>query len=234
MPQQVTPDPSLDKEKKVRKTKVSTWLKISELILLFTGTILVVAILFGIYQGGPTESKYVDTSKFQAVFLNGGVSNGSVIYSDYFGHITALNNQFLVLSDVYLITSNNSSATNTQTNNSSSSSQLQLIKLGCQQLHAPYDQMIINRSQVSFWENLQNSGQVVKAIIAYQKANPNGPNCSVSTPTTTNSTTTPSSTSNSTTNSTTPATNNSTTNATTNSTTNSTTPATNSTTNATH
>ncbi|HXY18191.1 MAG TPA: hypothetical protein VEH48_02100, partial [Candidatus Nitrosopolaris sp.] len=36
------------------------------------------------------------------------------------------------------------------------------------------------RSQVAFWENLQDSGKVVQAIQQYIKQNPNGPNCSQS------------------------------------------------------
>jgi hypothetical protein len=171
--------------KKSKRKAVGGWFKLAQIVLLFAATVLVVALLFGIYEGGPSEQKYVNTSQFQAVFLNGGVGNGQVLYSTYFGHITALNNQFVVLQDVYYITT--SSTTGASSNN------VQLTKLGCQQLHAPYDQMIINKSQVSFWENLQASGQVVKAINSYQKANPNGPNCSqtssssTSTPSTTNS-----------------------------------------------
>lgn len=155
--------------KKGFRGKTPGWLKLSELIILFCGTILVIALLFGIYEGGPSEHKYVDTSKFQAVFLNGGVNNGQVLYSTYFGHITVINNEFLVLQDVYYING---------TGSTSSATKVQLTKLGCQQLHAPYDQMIINHSQVAFWENLQNNGQVVQAITSYQKQNPNGPNCS--------------------------------------------------------
>jgi hypothetical protein len=47
--------------------------------------------------------------------------------------------------------------------------------------------MVINRSQVAFWENLQDSGKVVEAIHTFQQQNPKGPNCSAAT----NSTSTP-------------------------------------------
>ncbi len=196
----------MPEKKSHRRGTGTNWTKLSEVILLFAGTVLVVALLFGIYQGGPSEDKYVNTSKFQAVFLNGGVTNGQVLYSTYFGHITALNSQFLVLQDVYYITTNSSSST--------TNSNVQLTKLGCQQLHAPYDLMVINRDQVAFWENLESTGQVATAIANYQKENPNGPNCSqtsnststTSTPTTTNSSaaTANSSTPEATTNTTTP------------------------------
>jgi len=188
------PGNNLRNEKRRPEKRLSdSLIKLTELILLFAATGLIVALSYGIYQGGPSEDKYVDTTKFQAVFLNGGVTNGQILYSTYFGHITALNDRFLVLQDVYYITS---STTGSQ---ASSSSNVQLTKLGCQQLHAPYDMMIINKNQVAFWENLQNSGQVVKAIQNYQKANPNGPNCTQTTNSTTSSPTTTNSSSTSTT-----------------------------------
>jgi hypothetical protein len=126
------------------------------------------------------ESDRINTSKYQAVFLNGGATSGSVAYTTYFGHITKLNNSYVVLKDVYYLTTANSTDQN-QANP-------QLTKLGCQQLHSPYDEMVINRSQVAFWENLQDNGKVVQAINQFKQQNPNGPNCS-STSSSTNSTT---------------------------------------------
>jgi hypothetical protein len=118
------------------------------------------------------ESKKIKNDKFQAVFLNGGVTSGSVTYSTYFGHITKLNDKYLVLNNVYYLTDTSGS--------SGQAGNPQLTKLGCQQLHSPYDEMIVNRSQVAFWENLQDSGKVVQAIKTFQQQNPNGPNCSQS------------------------------------------------------
>ena len=43
----------------------------------------------------------------------------------------------------------------------------QLVKLG-QELHAPEDQMVINKDQILFWENIKDSGKVVQAIDAYK------------------------------------------------------------------
>jgi hypothetical protein len=118
-----------------------------------------------------SESGQVNTSKYQAVFLNGGATSGSVAYTTYFGHITSLNNNYLVLKDVYYLTTSSTSSSD-QTANP------QLTKLGCQQLHSPYDEMVINRSQVAFWENLQDNGKVAQAIKQFVQQNPNGPNCS--------------------------------------------------------
>ena len=71
-----------------------------------------------------------------------------------------------------------------------------LQKLGSE-LHGPEDQMVINRDQVQFWENLKDDGQVVKAITTY-KANPTAANAAnaagtgtATTPATTTPATTP-------------------------------------------
>lgn len=120
-----------------------------------------------------SESKEINTSKYQAVFLNGGATSGSVAYTTYFGHITRLTGSYVILKDVYYLTTSSSGNDQTQANP-------QLTKLGCQQLHSPYDEMVINRNQVAFWENLQDNGKVVQAIKQFQQQNPNGPNCSAS------------------------------------------------------
>lgn len=104
-----------------------------------------------------------------------------------------MNSKYIVLKDVYYLT------TGTDQNSSPS-----LTKLGCQQLHSPYDQMIINRNQVAFWENLKDDGKVVDAITQYVKQNPNGPDCSASASSTSSSSTSTGTSSN------TPATNSST------------------------
>jgi hypothetical protein len=158
-----------------------------ELFIVLVGSALLlaaVALYLG-FSGTPisSEAKQVDDSKYQAVFLNGGATSGSVAYTTYFGHVSKLNNNYLILTDVYyLTTATSGKATNPQ-----------LTKLGCQQLHSPYDEMVVNRNQVAFWENLQDSGKVVQAIKQFKQQNPNGPNCSAasnSTSSTTNTQTT--------------------------------------------
>lgn len=152
-----------------------------ELFVVIVGAALLlaaVALFVGLSSGTSGEQKQIDKSKYQAVFLNGGATSGSVAYTTYFGHITTLNDKYFVLKNVYYLTTDQTS-TSGQVNP-------QLTKLGCQQLHSPYDEMVINRSQVAFWENLQDNGKVVQAIKTFQQQNPNGPNCTASS--TTNST----------------------------------------------
>lgn len=151
-----------------KKVLFATWMERSSVILLFAIAIIILAIAALTFFGGNSESHLVKKGKYQAVFLN----NGQV----YFGNIQDLNNKFINLDNIYYLQTNSS---NSSTTSSSSNSNVSLVKLGCE-LHAPFDQMVINRDQVLFWENLQDGGQVVKAIKQYQQNNPKGQTCSTS------------------------------------------------------
>jgi hypothetical protein len=142
------------------------WARIATLVLVAAVAILLIFVVIFLASGSNTtksEDKYVDTSKLQAVFLNTG--------QVYFGNIKTLNSSYVVLTNIYYLqTSNSGSGSNSNTS-------VSLVKLGCE-LHEPYDQMVINRSQVTFWENLQDNGQVAKAVKTFQQQNPNGQKCS--------------------------------------------------------
>jgi len=131
--------------------------------LLFALTILVVAVIGVIYVGNSDDqSKFVNKDNYQAVFL----TNGQV----YFGKLSEVGRDYFRLNNIYYLTQNTSTDAkgNTTTNGNYT-----LVKLGCQQIHDPFDEMIIERSQVSFWENLQNGqySKVVKSIGEYQTTN---------------------------------------------------------------
>ncbi len=126
--------------------------------------IALTVVSFGSSSDG--ESKFVNNDKLQAVFLNTG--------QVYFGKITELNSKYFVVTNIYYLQTSTSGTSASATNASTSVS---LVKLGCE-LHEPYDKMVINRSQVTFWENLQDNGQVAKAVSTFQKQNPSGQKCS--------------------------------------------------------
>lgn len=152
------------------------WLRIAHIILLFSITILMVGVVLSLRQTNPDEKQYVATEKYQAVFLE----NGQV----YFGKIVALNSSFINLQNVFYL---NSQSQTDEQKTTESSNQFTLIKLGCE-LHGPYDRMIVNRDQVTFWENLKDDGQVVKTINEWVKQNPDGQKCETSTSSTEQST----------------------------------------------
>lgn len=141
--------------------------KIAQVALLFSITILVVAVVGFVALGDDNrEDAYVDDARLQAVFLNGG--------QVYFGNINNLNGKFLSMSGIYYLRVNQQVQPNaTDTTNSND---ISLVKLGCE-LHGPQDNMVINREQVIFWENLKDDGQVAKAVKDYQEKNPGEQKC---------------------------------------------------------
>lgn len=141
--------------------------------LLFSVTILVVALVIFLAIGGSkteSQNKYVDTSKMQAVFLNGG--------QVYFGNIKNINSQYMQMANIYYLRVNQQ----VQPNGNATNNDISLVKLGCE-LHGPQDTMVINQSQIIFWENLKADGQVAKAVADYVKQNPNGQQCNTNTST---------------------------------------------------
>lgn len=150
-----------------KKNKTGKWLQISGVVLLFSVTILAVAAIGILALGSRDQAKFVNTKKYQAVFL----TNGQV----YFGNIKEMGSDFFRLQNIYYLQA--AASTNTTSNATATNNNYTLVQLGCQQIHDPYNEMIINRNQISFWENLQDNGQVVQKINQFNKQYPNGPDC---------------------------------------------------------
>ncbi len=144
---------------KISNQPIGKSLRLGPVVLLFSLTALVIALTFLLVFGGNGQIHAVQKDKYQAVFLN----NGQV----YFGNIKSIGNKSLNLANIYYLqtSGNTDAAAQTQSN-----ANVSLVKLGCE-LHSPYDQMFINSDQVIFWENLKDTGQVVKAIKDYKKTN---------------------------------------------------------------
>ncbi len=142
------------------------WLKVVWVVLLFSITVLVIAIV-ALFAFGPKESKFVDEDRVQAVFLD----NGQV----YFGNIQTVNNSYLDLQNIYYLRVQQSVQPK-EGNDQEDANSVVLEKLGCE-LHGPIDQMIINRDHVTFWENLKTDGQVSEAIKKWVEQNPDGQKC---------------------------------------------------------
>jgi len=144
------------------------WLRVVFLVLLFSLTVLAIAIAMLFYFGKSKEGAFVDKTKVQAVFL----TNGQV----YFGKIADVTGRYIDLQNIYYLNSQQQPATGDQNAANQQQTNFSLVKLGCE-LHGPIDQMVINREQVSFWENLKSDGKVAKAIDQWVQQNPNGQNC---------------------------------------------------------
>jgi hypothetical protein len=148
-------------------------LRIASVALLFSATVLVVALVWYLVLGGPSnEAKYIEKDKMQAVFLNGG--------QVYFGKIKDLNDQYLRMSDIFYLRVNQVVQPNQEGNQQQAAqNDISLVKLGCE-LHRPSNEMLINREQIIFWENLKDeSGEntVPGAVKKYLAQYPNGQEC---------------------------------------------------------
>ncbi len=128
--------------------------------------LVAVVLLLGYYmwQNGGLNWKLptlLSANAYQAVFL----SNGQV----YFGHAANLNANYVELRDVYYLQVSQvlQPAANKKTPATPQQS-ISLAKLGISELHKPKDEMKINRSQILFIEDLEDSSQVVKAINDYK------------------------------------------------------------------
>jgi hypothetical protein len=147
--------------------------RIGFVVLLFSTTLLLASVILLIAYGNRgDEIKLVNSSDIQAVDIN--IAGSSPTNQLYFGHITSISSNYMVMQDIYYFPASSS------TSNSSATT---LQPLVCQ-IDAPISQMMINRSSIVWWENLQNSGQVAKVIAQYEKAHPNGPTCTTTTATT--------------------------------------------------
>ena len=133
---------------------------------LLMAIVLIAIIVLAVTSPGKKESSYIDSSKLQAVFLNTG--------QVYFGNVSSLNDKYMVLTNIYYLQT--SGQGQSAQANSTAGTNVSLVKLGCE-LHEPYDKMVINRDQITFWENLQDGGQVATAVKTFDKQNPEGQKC---------------------------------------------------------
>jgi hypothetical protein len=129
---------------------------------------LFIAMIFFIVFGTPVnrEGRYVDTDKYQAVFVNVNGTNGGQVY---FGKVTSMTPQYIRLTNVFYIQ-------NQAKEGATTDASYNLVKLGCE-LHGPTDEMLINRDQVFFWENLKDDSQVAKKAAEFYTQNPSGQKC---------------------------------------------------------
>lgn len=140
-------------------------MRVFSVALMFSVTVLLLALASSLFFGTAAgEHTFLKKKQMQAVFLNGG--------QVYFGRISSLNSEYVRLYDIYYLRVNQQ----VQPGENTAANDVSLVKLGCE-LHGPTDEMVINRDQVVFWENLKDDGQVAQAVSDYKKANPEGQKC---------------------------------------------------------
>lgn len=156
-----TPPAAASAQKKKHVDWVTRTVRFELFVVIVGAALLLLAITLWLVTGNykNLEASQVKENQYQAVFL----TNNQV----YFGKITDIGKGSLVLTDVFYIETPNQA----QNATSASNTNYTLRKLGANELHSPEDKMVINREQVTFWENLKDNGQVVTKIKEY-KQNP--------------------------------------------------------------
>jgi hypothetical protein len=151
---EVHPDPRNEKRRSARG--LPKVFQISYIVLFFCLLILIVSlVLYVSLDHSAQESNLINRKEYQSVFVNVTGSNGG---QAYFGHIIAINSSYIVLNDVFYLQPGKSS------------NQFTLNKLSCA-LYDPVDPMVINRQQVDFWENVNNSSQIAQDINKWNSDN---------------------------------------------------------------
>jgi len=151
------------------KMKNHKLLNFTYVALLFSVTVLIVGVVSSIFLfdgNRDKESRLVDRSKYQAVFLSGG--------QVYFGKVGDLNNKYLSLTNIYYLTP--TQAVQSGNNNATQNNNFTIKRLGCE-LHRPQDVMVINREQIIFWENLKEDSNENTVPGAIKKLNEQKQDC---------------------------------------------------------
>lgn len=135
-----------------------------KLISIIAAVLVAAVLALGALYFLNSRGNNIDSGKYQAVFF----TNGQV----YFGKLHQGDADTMKLTDVFYLQADQAAADSEDSKNPQATSgdqaanNLQLIKLG-NEIHGPLDEMIINRDQVLFYENLKPEGKVSQSIKQY-------------------------------------------------------------------
>lgn len=133
--------------------------KIATIILAIIFVTLGIFLSYMMLRNSSTTA-HIDNGKYQAVFF----TNGQV----YFGKLSALSGGYMKLQDIYYLqTKSATDSDNPQETASDTANDVELIKLG-NEIHGPEDEMMVNKDQVLFFENLKEDSRVSQSIKTYQ------------------------------------------------------------------
>lgn len=123
--------------------------------------IILIALQFALY--GMRYRGLFDDSTYQAVTLTNGLT--------FFGRLQRYSPNTFVLSDVYYLKTsadvnelNETAAASETAAEATTDSGLQLFQLS-QDFYQPQNDLIINRDQIVYWQNLQSDSPIVQTIV---------------------------------------------------------------------
>ncbi len=131
--------------------KLLVALAVIGIIIALLGAMLLGNQAYTLFKSGG-EKKLVEADTYQAIFL----TNDQI----YFGKLIDITGDFMVLDDVYYVKLEEQLSAD----GSSKTTKGRLVRLGESEPHGPENQMIVNRGQVLFWENLSFESQIYQSI----------------------------------------------------------------------
>ena len=153
--QEVSSTPPTYKKKDKIKKKRAKW----PFVVIAIVMVIAICVAGYFWRNHSGIASQISSDKYQAVFL----TNGQV----YFGKLEKVGGGYYKLKDVYYL-QNKSNESEDSDGQLKSGNDVELIKLG-NEVHGPEDTMVIERSQVLFFENLKKDGKVSTTIQNYQK-----------------------------------------------------------------
>jgi hypothetical protein len=129
------------------------------MVFLLCLVILVVALLLFIGSGDRShETKYVDTSSYQVV----EVASNNKQPARYFGNITAIADNYVVLDNAYAAVPS-----------TSGTNPVSVLPLACTDVNGS-SELVLNRSRIILWDNLAANSNASEAIKEFKANNPGG------------------------------------------------------------
>lgn len=161
-----TPAPTGAAKDTTKKSKIAikhdSITKFGGLALLFGTALIILGVIALLALPGKDGLQFVNKDGYQAVDVATGGTSGDQVY---FGKIAKVTDSYIVLTNVFYPVTNNSSGNVTT-----------LVPFVCS-LATPQDQLVLSRSQVAYWYNLQDSSKVASTIKEFKDKNDNKANC---------------------------------------------------------
>lgn len=128
-------------------------------IIIILAVIVLAVVGWAVWSKSKGSETGIDNSKYQAVFM----SNGQI----YFGKLSDFNESSFKITKIYYPQAQ-STGEETTTNVNDEQSSIQLFRV-TDGVHGPEDQMIITKSQILYYENLESNSKVTQLIEQNQK-----------------------------------------------------------------
>lgn len=148
-PDVTSPKQLLEQARSIQRGRLQARAKWWQVVTVLGLLVIVVAIAAFLLIQIMWATPALDSSRYQAVFLDDG--------KVFFGKLKNTNGEYITLATAYYTSTSQSS------NKSSTVDQTALVKVGSES-YGPDNSIQIARSKILFWQNLRKDSQITKAI----------------------------------------------------------------------